>query len=102
MSDDARQRWAEGSCSGVYDGGDVVLCLPAYIQDEEINLILRRLNDVYSVGYRVGDAARRRAIKSAGGMMRNKAILLARYLYTGVFKLRSNGSGLLTLFLLMQ
>ena len=52
----------------VYDeDGDVVLCLPAYIQDEEINLILRRLNDVYSVGYRVGDAARRRAIKKALG-----------------------------------
>ncbi len=52
----------------VYDeDGDVVLCLPAYIQDEEINLILRRLNDVYSVGYRVGDAARRRAIKKRWG-----------------------------------
>ncbi|EFL9324253.1 hypothetical protein MJ12_005046 [Escherichia coli] len=40
---------------------------PGAVQDEEINLILRRLNDVYSVGYRVGDAARRRAIKKALG-----------------------------------
>lgn len=52
----------------VYDeDGDVVLCLPAYIQNEEVNLILRRMNDVYSIGYRVGDAARRRAIKNALG-----------------------------------
>ncbi|CAD6159223.1 hypothetical protein OVA10_25055 [Lelliottia sp. SL45] len=52
----------------VYDeDGDVVLCLPSYIQNEEVNHILRRMNDVYSIGYRVGDAARRRAIKKALG-----------------------------------
>ncbi|EFH2752779.1 hypothetical protein KNY83_004065 [Salmonella enterica subsp. enterica serovar Mbandaka] len=52
----------------VYDeDGDVVLCLPAYIKNEEVNIILRRMNDAYSIGYRVGDAARRRAIKNALG-----------------------------------
>lgn len=63
-----RERDGQKEVVRVYDeDGDVVLCLPAYIQDEEINLILRRLNDVYSVGYREGDAARRRAIKKALG-----------------------------------
>ena len=91
-----RERDGQKEVVRVYDeDGDVVLCLPAYIQDEEINLILRRLNDVYSVGYRVGDAARRRAIKKALGV---RPFLLARYLYTGVFRVRSDGSGLLILF----
>lgn len=64
-----RERDGQKEVVRVYDeDGDVVLCLPAYIQDEEINLILRRLNDVYSVGYRVGDAASAAApSKSAGG-----------------------------------
>jgi hypothetical protein len=63
-----RERDGQKEVVRVYDeDGDVVLCLPAYIRNEEINLILRRLNDVYSIGYRVGDAARRRAIKKALG-----------------------------------
>ncbi|MCE1279287.1 hypothetical protein ACP54N_18630 [Enterobacter hormaechei] len=61
-----RERDAHEEVVRVYDeDGDVVLCLPTYIRDEEVKLILRQLNSVYAKGYRVGDAARRRAIKKA-------------------------------------
>jgi hypothetical protein len=61
-----RERDAHEEVVRVYDeDGDVVLCLPAYIRDEEVTLILRQMNTVYAKGYRVGDAARRRAIKKA-------------------------------------
>lgn len=50
----------------VYDyEGEMVLCLPGYIQDSEVKLILRQLNSVFDKGYRCGDAARRHAIKKA-------------------------------------
>jgi hypothetical protein len=63
-----RERDGQKEVVRVYDeDGDVVLCLPAYIRNEEINLILRRLNDVYSIGYRVGYPVRCRAIKNALG-----------------------------------
>lgn len=61
-----RERDAHEEVVRVYDEDvDVVLCLPAYIRDEEVKLILRQMNTVYAKGYRVGDAARRRAIKKA-------------------------------------
>ncbi|MCX8980091.1 hypothetical protein NLN92_18980 [Citrobacter portucalensis] len=50
----------------VYDeDGEVVLCLPAYIQDNEVKLILRQLNSVFSKGHRCGDAYRTHKIKAA-------------------------------------
>lgn len=61
-----RERDAHEEVVRVYDEeGEVVLCLPAYIRDEEVKLVLRLMNNAYAIGYRVGDDARRRAIKKA-------------------------------------